>query len=72
MDPVHLVELIFARKKRFFGDKLKKHASKTPNIHFLIIVAVSHQTLRGSIPPSWNVVGVRRRAMLAFARTQIC
>ena len=52
MDPVHLVELIFARKKRFFGDKLKKHASKTPNIHFLIIVAVSHQTLRGSIPPS--------------------
>ena len=58
-----MVELILAWKERFFGDEFKEHAAIAPDIHFLIIVAVSHQTLGCPIPSGGNVVGKGRGAV---------
>lgn len=46
-----LVELVLARKERFFGDELEQNAAEPPNIHLLVIVAVGHEALGCPVPP---------------------
>lgn len=58
IDPMNLIQFVLARKEWLFGDQLEQNASEPPNIHLLVIVAVGHQTLRGAIPSSRDIVGV--------------
>lgn len=55
----NLIDLTFPRKERILGKELKKHTPDTPNIHLFRVVAISHQTLRRTIPPRRNVLSVR-------------
>lgn len=66
VDPMYLIQLIFTRKKWLFGDELKQHASESPNIHFFIVVAVSHQALRRTIPPRRYIIRIRTRRMFTL------
>lgn len=67
MDAVDLIELIFPRKQRLFGDEFEKHATETPNVHFFVIVAIGHEALRSPVPSSGDVVSVGGGRMFAFA-----
>jgi hypothetical protein len=48
---IDLIELIVAWEERKEREDLKKYATGPPNIHLVPIIAVSKQTLRGSVPP---------------------
>ena len=61
VDAVNLIELILAGEEGFFGDELKQDAAETPDVHFLVVVAVGHQALGGSVPTSRDVIGVGSR-----------
>lgn len=52
VDLVDLVELIVARKEGKQREDLKEHASGTPYVHLVPIVAVCKEALWGSVPPS--------------------
>lgn len=69
---MNLVELVFSREERTFSNKFKENTTKTPNIHFLIIITVSHETFRRTIPSSRNVLSVGVGTVFSFARAQIC
>ena len=43
----------------------------SPNIHLRIIITISHQTLRGSIPPRRNILSVRLFRINSFTRSKI-
>lgn len=66
-----LVELVFAWEEWFFCDEFKQHTAESPNVHFLVVVAISHQTLGSSVPTSRDVVSVRKRRVLALAGSKI-
>lgn len=53
-----LIHLALSRKKGILGEQLKKHTSNTPNVHFLGIEAICHQTFRSPIPPGGNILRV--------------
>lgn len=67
MNPMNLIELILARKKRFLGDQLKQHTPKSPNIHLLIVVPISHQALGSPVPTCRYVISIRCGTVLALA-----
>jgi hypothetical protein len=48
---IDLIELIVAREERKEREDLEKDTTGPPNIHLIPIIAVSKQTLRGSVPP---------------------
>ena len=58
-----LVKLVFAVEEGVLGDHLKEDAAIAPDVHFVVIVAIGHQTLRSSVPPGGNVLGVGRLAI---------
>lgn len=58
IDSVYLIELVFAWEEWFFGDEFEEYASEAPDVHFLIVVAVGHETLGGSVPAGGDVVSV--------------
>ena len=71
MYSVDLVQLILTREKRFLSDELKEDTAKSPNIHFFVIVAVSHEALGSPVPTSGYVVGVRGGRVFALAGAEI-
>lgn len=48
---MHLVQLVAARKEGVQRGDFEHHAPRAPDIHLAVIVAVSHEALRGAIPP---------------------
>lgn len=71
VDPMDLVQLVFARKQGLFGDELEEDTSEPPNIHLFVIVAIRHETLRCSVPSSRNVISIGERRVLALAGAKI-
>ena len=71
VDSVDLVQLVLAREERLFGDEFEEHAAEAPDVHFLIIVAVGHEALRGPVPAGGDVVGVGEGGVLALARAEV-
>lgn len=71
MDAMDLVQLILSRKKRLFGDKLEKYATEAPNVHFFVIVAISHEALGSPVPSCGNVVSVGSGRMFAFTGAEV-
>ena len=53
-----LVELSLTIKEWILGYHLEQHTSIAPNIHFRVIVAVSHETLRRPVPSRGNVLRI--------------
>jgi hypothetical protein len=66
-----LIELILAIKERVSAHHLEKYASITPNIHFLIVVAISEKAFRCSIPSSRDIFSVGMRRIDPFARAKV-
>ena len=53
-----LVKLSFAVEERVLGDHFEEDTAIAPDVHFGVIVAVSHEALGGSVPASGDVLGV--------------
>ena len=58
INAMYLIKFIPTWEERFFGDEFKENTAKSPNVHLLIIISVSHEALWGSIPPGGDVVSV--------------
>jgi hypothetical protein len=71
VDFVYLVQFIVSRENREQRNNFKQHASHTPQVHFVSVVAVSEQTLGGAVPSGGDVLGVRLFAVDATARTEV-
>ena len=71
VNSMDLVELILTGEKRFFGYQFEENTAKTPNVHFLVIVAVCHEALGSPVPTSGYVVGVGGGGVFAFAGAEI-
>jgi len=55
---VNLVELSLAIEERILGDHLEKDTAVAPDVHFGVVVAVSHETLRCPVPSGGDVLSV--------------
>jgi hypothetical protein len=71
VDSVDLVEFVFTREKGFFGDQLEENAAISPDVHFLIVVTVGHETLWSPVPPGGDIVGEGRSAMPAYYKREL-
>lgn len=71
MDFVHLVHFIVAREEREERKHLEENASDSPDIHFMVIVAVSQEALRRPVPPRRYILGERRLRVNSPAGTEI-
>lgn len=71
MNSIDLIKFIFSRKQWFLCDKLEQNTPETPDVHFFIIVPISHEAFRSTIPPCGDIVSKRCRTVLTFAWTQI-
>ena len=56
MNFLNLVHLIVAWEEWEESEHFEKHTSQTPIVHLMIVVAIGHQTLWGSIPSCANVL----------------
>lgn len=68
MNSMNLIELVLARKQRLFSYEFKKDTTESPNIHFFVIVAVSHEAFGSPVPTSRDIVSVRGRMVFSLAR----
>jgi len=64
-----LVQLVFTWKQRLFSDEFEEYTSEPPDVHLLVVVAISHQALRSPVPPRGDVVSVGSWGVLALAGT---
>jgi|688.fasta_scaffold466301_1 hypothetical protein len=71
MNFVYLIEFIIAGEKRVEWQNFEKNTSNAPNVHFVTVKSISHQTLWCSIPSGWNVFSQRRFAVETSTTTQI-
>lgn len=71
MDFVYLVQFIVSRENRKQRNNFKQHASYTPQVHFVSVVAVREETLGCAVPSSRDVLGVRLFAVDAAARAEV-
>lgn len=71
MNAVDLVKLVFSWKQRFFSYKLEQNTAETPNVHFLVIVAISHKAFGSSVPSGGDIVCIGGRRVFAFAGPEI-
>jgi hypothetical protein len=58
VDAMDLVELTGAIEERKLGNHLKKDTAVTPDIHFGVVVAVSHEAFRSAVPPGGDVFSI--------------
>jgi hypothetical protein len=66
-----LIKFILAWEQRLFGDEFEEHTAETPNVHLLIIIAVSHEALGSTIPPGGDVVSIGRGRVFALAGAKV-
>jgi len=67
-----LVEFVVAREEWEERQDFEEDTAHAPNVHFVSVVAVSHQTFRRSVPPGRNVLRQWRLAVEAAATAQVC
>jgi hypothetical protein len=67
-----LIKLIIPWKDWEQTEHLKEHAPYSPVIHFMIIVTVSEETFRRTIPSSGNVLSERRLRVDSSAGAKVC
>lgn len=72
MNLMNLVKFVFSRKKWFFCNEFEEYTSETPNVHFFIIISISHQALWSSVPSGGYVICIWCRTVSSFTRTKIC
>jgi len=53
-----LIELSFTIEQRIFGYHLEQHTPIAPNVHFRVIVPISHKTFRCPVPPCGDILRV--------------
>ena len=71
MDFVNLVKFIFTREERVQRQHFKEDTANTPYVHFVTVVAVRHEALGRTVPPSRYVLSERRFVVEASATAQI-
>jgi hypothetical protein len=71
VDFVDLVQLVVSRKDREQRNNFKEDAAYAPVVHFVIVVAVSHQTFRRAVPPRAYVLGKGRLRVHATTGPEI-
>ena len=71
IDFMDLIELSFSVKEGVLSDHLKENAAVAPDIHFGVIIAISHETLRSSIPTSGYVLSVGLLGVNAYLGRKI-
>jgi len=58
VDLMDLVKFSLTIEERVLGDHFEQHTTVTPDVHFGIVVAVSHQALGSTIPSCRNILSV--------------
>jgi hypothetical protein len=54
-----LIHLIFSVEEGVPRNHFEENTAVTPNIHFVIVIAISHEALGSPVPTSGDVLGVR-------------
>eukprot|EP00341_Mesodinium_pulex_P001555 CAMPEP_0116919388 /NCGR_PEP_ID=MMETSP0467-20121206/20355_1 /TAXON_ID=283647 /ORGANISM="Mesodinium pulex, Strain SPMC105" /LENGTH=100 /DNA_ID=CAMNT_0004596955 /DNA_START=578 /DNA_END=880 /DNA_ORIENTATION=- len=60
VDFVDLVEFVRAREEWEQGQHFEQHAAYAPDVHLVVVVAVSQQTLGRSLPAGGDLLGEGR------------
>ena len=66
-----LVNFVLAIKKRISRYHFEQYTTVPPYIHLMVIVAISHETFRGSIPSRGDILCVWMFAVNTFARPKV-
>lgn len=69
---MNLVEFIVTRKEWAQGQDFKKDAADSPVVHFVIVVAIGKEALRGPVPARADVFCERRLRVDSTARAEVC
>lgn len=56
MNFVYLIHFVVSGEEREEGQNFKENTTNSPVVHFMIVVAVSEKTLRGTIPSCGDVL----------------
>lgn len=51
-----LIEFVVTRKQREQGQDFKVNAADSPVVHLMIVVAISQEALRRSVPPRADIL----------------
>lgn len=71
MNFVDLVDFIGSGEERKQTQHFEKDATHSPDVHFVVLIAVGQQALRRTVPAGRNVLGERRVRELASARAKV-
>ena len=71
VDFVDLVQFVVSGEDRKQRNNFEEDAAYAPVVHFVIVVAVSHQTFRRAVPPGANVLCEGRLRIHAAAGPEI-
>ena len=72
MNFVDLIKFIVAWEQREQGQDFKVNAANPPVVHLVIVVAVSQEALRRSVPSGADILCKRRLRVDATARPKVC
>lgn len=62
-----LIQLVLAIEQRISGDHLEKDTAIPPNIHLMVVVAISHEAFGCPVPSRRYVLGVWMLAVYTLA-----
>ena len=68
---VNLIQLIITGKQREEREHLKEDATDTPDIHFVPVMAISHEAFWCTVPSRRDVLRQGRLAVQASAAAEI-
>ncbi len=71
VDFVNLVQFVVAREEGEQRKNFEKHAADAPIVHFVVVVAVSHQALGRAVPARGDVLGEGRLRVDAAAGAEV-
>ena len=70
MDFVDLVKFVLAGEQWEEAEDLEEDAAHTPDVHFVVVVSLGQETLRGPVPPGGDVLCVAL-PLYALARPKV-
>jgi hypothetical protein len=71
VDFMNLVELVVSGEQRVKRKNFEEDATHAPDVHFVTVVAVSHQALRRAVPTGRNILSQWRLAVEASATAKV-
>lgn len=71
VDLVDLVKLVFTREEWKERENFEEDATYAPDVHFVAVVAVGHETFRRSVPARADVLSERWLVEKASAAAQV-